>query len=121
MTTVTTMIRCAAALGAWVLGATATAELRDPFTPPAPVPPGGTPLERLDIDQVRLVALVYDARHPRALLEDAAGIGYVVTQGTPVGRRGGTVLAIEPGRLRIREADADEDLVLALPGPPEDR
>jgi Tfp pilus assembly protein PilP len=103
------------ALAVCGLVATAAAESRDPFSPPASAAPAaGTPLERLDLDQVRLVALVHDARPPRALLEDAAGIGYIVGVGTPVGRRGGTVVAIEPGRLRIREPDTDDDLVLTL-------
>src|SRR5262249_60409770 len=74
----------------------------------------GTPLERVDIDQIRLVALLDDGSVPRALVEDAGGIGYVVRVGTPVGPRGGVVVAVESGRLRIREPDADDDIVLPL-------
>lgn len=98
-----------------VVGVAAVAETRDPFAPPAALPrAAGTPLERVDIDQIRLVALVDDGSVPRALVEDAAGIGYVVRVGTPVGPRGGVVVAIEPGSLRIREPDADDDIVLPL-------
>jgi len=94
---------------------TARAESRDPFSPPASATPAaGTPLERLDLEQVRLVAVVPDARPPRGLIEDAAGLGYIVRIGTPIGRRGGTVVAIERGRLRIREPDSDDDVVLTL-------
>jgi hypothetical protein len=101
-------------LGACTLVTAAAAGPRDPFSPPVPGQGGGTALERVDLDQIRLAALALDARAPRALLEDAAGIGYIVGVGTPVGRRGGVVIAIERGRLRIREPDVDDDIVLAL-------
>src|SRR5262249_1407939 len=82
--------------------------------PPARRRGAGTPPERVDIDQIRLVALLDDGSVPRALVEDAGGIGYVVRVGTPVGPRGGVVVAVESGRLRIREPDADDDIVLPL-------
>src|SRR5262249_10256121 len=67
-----------------VLGVAAVAETRDPFAPPAALPrAAGTPLERVDIDQIRLVALVDDGRLPPAPLEDAARNGYLVRVGTP--------------------------------------
>lgn len=108
-------------LGACVLVTAAAAGPRDPFSRPVPGQSGGTALERVDLDQIRLAALALDARAPRALLEDAAGIGYIVGVGTPVGRRGGVVIAIERGRLRIREPDVDDDIVLALSGASEPR
>jgi len=98
-----------------VLGVAPAAEPRDPFTPAAALPRvAGTPLERVDVDQVRLVALVDDGRVARALVEDAGGMGYVVRVGTPIGPRAGVVVAVEPGRIRIREHDADDDIVLPL-------
>jgi Tfp pilus assembly protein PilP len=103
-------------LGGCMLVTTAAAGPRDPFSPPAPGQAAATALERVDLDQLRLAALALDVRAPRALLEDAAGIGYIVGVGTPVGRRGGVVIAIERGRLRIREPDGDDDIVLALSG-----
>ena len=110
------MIRRAAAL---VTCALAAASVRDPFAaPPAPRVEAATPLQRLEIDQLRLVALVYQPV-ARALLEDAAGIGYLAGPGTAIGPRGGTVVAIERGRLRIREPAAGDEIVIALPAPPE--
>lgn len=103
------------ALTVCMLGVAVAAETRDPFAAPAALPRvAGTPLERVDIDQIRLVALLDDGSVPRALVEDAGGIGYVVRVGTPVGPRGGVVVAVESGRLRIREPDADDDIVLPL-------
>ena len=116
------MIRRVLVLGACLVGAAAAAEQRDPFAPPAgPARATGTPLERVDIDQIRLVALVDDGRAPRALVEDAGGVGYVVRVGTPVGPRGGVVIAVGPGALRIRERDADDDIVLVLRTVPEEQ
>ena len=112
------MIRRAAA---WLTCALAAASVRDPFAPaPAPHAEAATPLQRLEIDQVRLVALVYRPV-ARALLEDEARIGYLAGPGTAIGPRGGTVVAIERGRLRIREPAARDEIVLAMPGPPEGR
>jgi hypothetical protein len=105
----------AAVVGCW-LAAAAAASTRDPFAPPAlPRVEAATPLQRLEIDRVRLVALVYQPV-ARALLEDEAGIGYVAAPGTAIGPRGGTVVAIARGALRIREPTAESDIVLELRG-----
>ena len=96
-------------------GASPVAASRDPFSPPAPLGDVGTPLQQVEIDQLRLVALVYDPHAPRALLEDGDGIGYVVTLGTPVGRDGGTVVGIERRKLRIRTFATESEVVLELP------
>src|SRR5262249_3441402 len=105
-----------------VLSVAAAAETHDPFAPPAALPrAAGTPLERVDVDQVRLVALGDDGSVPRVLVEDAGGIGYVVRVGTPLGPRGGVVVAVEQGTIRIREPDADDDIVLPLRTASEER
>src|SRR5262245_53070878 len=105
----------ALALTVCMLGVAVAAETRDPFAAPAALPRvAGTPLERVDIDQLRLVALVDDGSVPRAPVEGPGGIGYVARFGTPVGPGAGAVVAAEPGRLRIREPDVDDDIVLPL-------
>lgn len=87
---------------------------RDPFVPPEPpAVVATTPLQRLEIDHLRLVALVYQPV-ARALLEDDAGIGYVAATGTAIGPRGGRVVGIERGKLRIREPAAPEEIILTL-------
>ncbi len=86
---------------------------RDPFAPPEQARPL-TPLERVAVDELRLVALVY-APAPRALLEDAAGAAHLATVGTALGPRGARVATIEPGRLRVREPGVG-DVVLELSG-----
>jgi type IV pilus assembly protein PilP len=83
---------------------------RDPFRPPraGSVRAGEqTPLQRYEIGQLRLVAVIYDTREPRAVVEDDQGLGYIVKVGTPVGPNGGQVKEIERGRVLISEDSVD--------------
>jgi hypothetical protein len=90
-----------------------TAKLpRDPFRPfmldirpevHAPV----TPLQRYELGQLTVVATVWDVSPPRALVEDSLGMGYIITLGTPIGRNGGVVTAIEPERVVVEERVLD--------------
>lgn len=89
------------------------AGLRDPFRPPrfsAPNQRTGeprTPLQRYEIGQLRLVAIIYNTTDPRAVVEDDEGLGYIVRTGTPIGPNGGEVKAIERGRVLVREDAVD--------------
>ena len=85
---------------------------RDPFRPPRSnqtnlAGEARTPLQRYDIGQLRLVAVIYEAAAPRAVVEDDAGLGYIVRVGTPIGANGGSVKAIERGKLRVEEESID--------------
>lgn len=60
-----------------------------------------------EVHQLRLVAVLWEMKPPRALLQDSGGMGYIITPGTPVGRRGGVVAAIEPGRVIVEEKQLD--------------
>jgi hypothetical protein len=66
-----------------------------------------SPLQRYEIAQLKLTGLVLDMRPPRAMLQDNSGMGYIVTPGTPIGRRHGVVKSIEPGRLVVEEVVLD--------------
>jgi type IV pilus assembly protein PilP len=85
---------------------------RDPFRPPSAgagrhgAEPR-TPLQRYEIGQLKLVAIIYDTREPRAVLEDDEGIGFIVKVGTPVGLNDGRVQSIERGRVVIEESSVD--------------
>jgi len=37
------------------------------------------------------------------MVEDSSGMGYLITIGTPIGRNGGVVKVIEPGRVVVEE------------------
>jgi type IV pilus assembly protein PilP len=85
---------------------------RDPFHPPrwgfgtrTGDPP--SPLQRYDIGQLRLVAIIYNTQDPRAVVEDEEGLGYIVKVGTAIGPNGGQVQSIERGKLVIQEGAVD--------------
>jgi len=85
---------------------------RDPFRPPRANQTTATgeirsPLQRYDIGQLKLVAVIYQANEPRAVVEDDAGLGYIVKVGTAIGANGGAVKAIEQGKLRVEEESVD--------------
>jgi Tfp pilus assembly protein PilP len=82
---------------------------RDPFRPflldlhsQEPREPG-TPLQRYDIGELTLVAVLWEVSPPRALVQDTSGMGYIITVGTPIGRRNGVVKAVEPTRVVVEE------------------
>jgi hypothetical protein len=62
-----------------------------------------TPLERYDLPQLRVAAVLVDLQPPRAMLEDNSGMGFIVTPGTPIGRNRGVVTAIESRRIVVEE------------------
>jgi hypothetical protein len=66
-----------------------------------------TPLQRYDLGQLTVVATMWDVNPPRAMVEDSFGMGYIVTLGTPIGRNGGVVTAIEPQRVVVEERGLD--------------
>lgn len=84
------------------------AKHRDPFQPPTLAGTNDdegprTPLERYEVGQLKLVGVVWGPEQSRAMVEDSAGLGYIVTRGTPIGSSGGFVRAIEPNRVLIEE------------------
>lgn len=94
----------------------AAAGKRDPFLPPfattspetTPVAEEArTPLQRFDLGQLKLVGVIWATDEPKALIEDGGGLGYIVTQGTLIGSRGGVIKMIEPKRVVIEEYETD--------------
>ena len=85
---------------------------RDPFRPftidlrrEAPVQM--TQLQRYELGQLTVVGTVWEMHPPRAMVEDSVGMGYIVMLGTPIGRNGGVVTAIEPERIVVEERVLD--------------
>jgi Tfp pilus assembly protein PilP len=62
-----------------------------------------SPLERYEIGQLNLVGVVWDVKDPRAMVEDAAGLGYIVRVGTPIGTNDGKIKEIKPAEVVIEE------------------
>ncbi len=62
-----------------------------------------SPLERYEVGQLKLVGIIWDIPVPRAMVEDTAGLGYVIKMGTPIGRNDGKVKLIRPKEVVIEE------------------
>ncbi|MBL7661845.1 pilus assembly protein PilP [bacterium] len=69
---------------------------------------GKTPLERYELGQLRLTAVLGDTGgSPRAIVEDESGRGYTVGTGAKIGKSGGTIVSIEKDRIKILETKVD--------------
>jgi type IV pilus assembly protein PilP len=66
-----------------------------------------TPLEKIDLSQLKLVGVIRAESGSRAMVEDATGKGYVITKGSYVGIYGGRVVQIERDRAFIEEEVED--------------
>jgi type IV pilus assembly protein PilP len=77
-----------------------------------------TPLQKYDISQLKLVAIITIPEGNVALVEDQQGKGYFLKRGTAIGRRDGKVKAILKDRVIIEEAFSDvfgQDKVNEIP------
>lgn len=84
-----------------------------------------TPLERIDISQLKLVAIVLASSGNRALVEESSGKGYVVKKGTYMGTNSGKVVKIEKDKVIVAEEFEDysgkvvlRNKEIKLPKPP---
>lgn len=66
-----------------------------------------TPLEKIDLSQLKLVAVLRMETGSRAMVEDATGKGYVITIGTRMGTHSGKVVKIQKDRVFIEEETED--------------
>jgi len=58
-------------------------------------------LERYELGQLRVVALVTSTANPMALVKDPMGNGYVVSAGTYIGRKNGRITRINSSGLEV--------------------
>jgi type IV pilus assembly protein PilP len=87
---------------------------RDPFRPLALLrEPAGvdvellSPLQRYEVGQLKLVGVIVDVSPPRAMVEDSAGLGFILMPGTPIGPNGGVVTEIKPRQVVVEEWHTD--------------
>ncbi len=66
-----------------------------------------TPLQKYDISQLKLVAIITAPEGNVALVEDSAGKGYFIKRGTEIGRNEGKVLKILKDRVIVEELYED--------------
>ncbi len=62
-----------------------------------------TPLERISLNQLKLVAIIRAPSGNRALVEDNSGKGYIIKNGTYVGLNSGLVTQINPDSVIVEE------------------
>jgi type IV pilus assembly protein PilP len=84
-----------------------------------------TPLEKIDLSQLKLVGIVSASSGNKALVEESNGKGYVIRKGTYIGTNAGKVIEIDSSKVTV--AEEYEDVVgnvtlrnkeLTLPKPP---
>ena len=66
-----------------------------------------TPLERMDLGQLKLVAVVWNVTDPKGMVEDATGKGYILSVGTPIGKNKGKVTQINSSGIVVTERFED--------------
>ncbi len=62
-----------------------------------------TPLEKIELSQLKLRAIIRASSGNKALVEEATGKGYIITKGTYIGRRDGKVTKILKDRVVVEE------------------
>jgi type IV pilus assembly protein PilP len=68
-----------------------------------------TPLERIDLSQLKLVGIIQSSNGNKGLVEEASGKGYIISIGTYMGTNGGKVIEISKDRV-IAEEEVDDVL-----------
>ncbi len=66
-----------------------------------------TPLEKIDLSQLKLVAIVLAKSGNRAMVEETSGKGYVIEKGTFIGTNAGKVVTIDFDRVVVKEEFED--------------
>jgi len=66
-----------------------------------------TPLERIDLSQLRLVGIILASSGNRALVEESSGKGYVIKKGTYIGINAGKVVKIKKETVIVEEEFED--------------
>lgn len=74
---------------------------------PAEPPRRLTPLEQMDLAQLKLVAIIRAETGNKALVEEASGKGYIITTGTYIGIHSGRVVEIQADKVVVEESVQD--------------
>jgi type IV pilus assembly protein PilP len=66
-----------------------------------------TPLERIDLSQLKLVGIIMASSGNRAMVEESSGKGYVIKKGTYIGVNSGKVVKIKKEKVVVEEEFED--------------
>lgn len=82
---------------------------RNPFRPPVLVEAAGetitpgTPLERYEVDEIRLAGIMWDIRTPKAMFIDPTGAVHIIGKDDRIGRRQGYIATIRESEVVVVE------------------
>lgn len=76
--------------------------------PTIPVRPAETLLEKIDLSQLKLTAIILRNKGNRGLVQESSGRGHIIAENTYIGTRGGKVAEIEKNRVIIEEKAIDD-------------
>lgn len=84
---------------------------RNPFQPPAMINNSamnamlpGSPLERYDLNEIKLVGIMWNIKRPKAMFIDPLGNVYILGIDDRIGRKHGYIAAIRNGEVVVMEA-----------------
>ena len=66
-----------------------------------------SPLEQIDINKLKLTAIIYSGETPKAVIEDQNGKGFFVEKGTNIGLQNGVISEILKDKIIITETQTD--------------
>ncbi len=66
-----------------------------------------TPIEKVDVSQLKLVGVILAPSGNKAMVEESSGKGYIITEGTPIGIHWGKVVKILKDTIIVEEEVED--------------
>lgn len=66
-----------------------------------------TPLQQYDLDQLKIVGIIWGISNPKAMVQTPDGKGFVVSKGTPIGKGRGKVTRITQKEVVVSEEYRD--------------
>jgi type IV pilus assembly protein PilP len=66
-----------------------------------------TTLEKLNLNQLKLTGIIFASKRKLALVQEASGKGHIISVGTFIGTKGGTVSEIQKNKVLIQETLVD--------------
>lgn len=87
---------------------------RDPFLPyegasSAVVNEPSFPLQKFDLDQLKVVGVIWKVKNPKALILDPTGKSHFVSVNARIGRNNGYIAKIREGEVVVVESFSDPD------------
>lgn len=86
---------------------------RDPFSIYVPksflAGPITSPLQKYALEELKLVAIVWNVKKPKAMVIDPTGASYIVIENDKIGKSDGYVAKIREGEIVVIEVHADLD------------